>query len=171
MFGYGVNRKNETPSRGSLRAKCMVLMISSRVSVGNPRMNEPYSLMPFLCINAEPCSTCSRVIFLSSMFSKRGVAVSIPIYYATGSKKKAFWLSFLSGLADPVGAIVVWLILMPFMSAQMMGVIFSLIAGIMVFISLDELLPAAEEYGEHHIAVYGLIGGMVIMAISLLLLT
>lgn len=99
-----------------------------------------------------------------------GIAVSIPIYYATGSKKKAFTLSFLSGLAEPVGALVGYLILMPFMSDTVFGILFASVAGIMVFISLDELLPAAREYGEHHLSIYGLVGGMAVMAISLQLL-
>ncbi|MCP4214013.1 MAG: zinc transporter ZupT [bacterium] len=99
-----------------------------------------------------------------------GIAVSVPIYYATGSRKKAFLYSFLSGLAEPVGALVGYLILMPFINDTVFGILFAGVAGIMVFISLDELLPAAEKYGHHHHSVYGLVAGMAIMAISLLLL-
>ncbi len=99
-----------------------------------------------------------------------GIAVSVPIYHATGSKKKAFKFSFLSGLAEPVGAIVGFLILMPFLTNFIFGFIFASVAGIMVFISLDHLLPAAREYGKPHLALYGLIGGMGVMAGSLILL-
>lgn len=98
-----------------------------------------------------------------------GIAVSVPLYYATGSKKKAFLYSFLSGLSEPVGAFVGYLVLMPFMSDALMGIIFAFVAGIMVFISLDELLPSAREYGEHHLSIYGLVAGMMIMSVSLLL--
>ena len=98
-----------------------------------------------------------------------GIAVSIPIYYATGSKNKAFVYSFLSGLAEPVGAIIGYAILFSFINDLVFGILFASVAGIMVFISLDELLPTAQEYGYHHLAAYGLIAGMVIMAISLLL--
>ena len=98
-----------------------------------------------------------------------GIAVSAPIYQATGSKAKAFRYSFLSGLAEPVGALLGWLVLMPIMNDTVYGVIFAAVAGIMVFISLDELLPAAREYGEHHLSIYGLISGMAVMAVSLLL--
>lgn len=98
-----------------------------------------------------------------------GIAVSVPIYYATGSRKKAFWYSFLSGLAEPVGALVGFLILMPFLSPMLFGILFASVAGIMVFISLDELLPSAREYGKHHHSIYGLLAGMAVMAISLLL--
>jgi len=98
-----------------------------------------------------------------------GIAVSVPVYYATGSRKRAFWLSFSSGLAEPIGALVGYLLLMPFLSPTVFGVLFAMVAGIMVFISLDELLPAAEEYGEHHYSIYGMIAGMALMAVSLLL--
>ncbi|MDL2276977.1 zinc transporter ZupT [Parabacteroides sp. OttesenSCG-928-G07] len=99
-----------------------------------------------------------------------GIAVSVPIYHATGDKKKAFRLSLLSGLAEPLGALLAYLVLMPFMSPILMGCVFASVAGIMVFISIDELLPAAREYGEHHISIYGMIAGMAIMALSLILL-
>jgi ZIP family zinc transporter len=93
----------------------------------------------------------------------------VPVYYATGSKSKAFWLSFSSGLAEPVGALVGYLILLPFLSPVVFGILFAGVAGIMVFISLDELLPSAERFGEHHLSIYGLIAGMLVMATSLLL--
>ena len=99
-----------------------------------------------------------------------GIAVSIPIYYATGDRAKAFRLSLLSGLAEPVGALLAYLVLMPFMSATLMGCILAGVAGIMVFISIDELLPAAREYGEAHTSIYGVVAGMALMAVSLLLL-
>lgn len=99
-----------------------------------------------------------------------GIAVSIPIYYATGNRTKAFWYSVLSGVAEPVGGLVAYLILMPFMSAAVMGAMLAIVAGIMVFISIDELLPAAREYGEEHTAIYGVVVGMAIMAVSLIIL-
>lgn len=95
--------------------------------------------------------------------------MSVPVYYATGNRHKAFWLSFLSGLSEPVGALVGYLILFSFFNDMVFGVLFALVAGIMVFISLDELLPMAREYGEAHLAIYGLIGGMIVIAVSLLL--
>jgi len=99
-----------------------------------------------------------------------GIAVSVPIFYATGDRKKAFKLSFLSGLSEPVGAIIGYLLLYRFFNDVFFGIIFASVAGIMVFISLDELLPTAREYGEAHLSIYGLIAGMMVMAISLLLL-
>ncbi len=98
-----------------------------------------------------------------------GIAVSVPISYGTGSKRKGFILSFLSGLAEPVGALLAYFILMPFLSDTLFGVIFASVAGIMVFISIDELLPTAREYGLPHHSVYGFLAGMAVMALSLLL--
>jgi ZIP family zinc transporter len=98
-----------------------------------------------------------------------GIAVAVPIYQATGKRKKAFWLSFLSGLAEPLGALVACLFLIPFWSPSINGIVMAAVAGIMVYISLDELLPASEKYGEHHISISGLIAGMIVMALSLVL--
>ena len=98
-----------------------------------------------------------------------GLAVSVPIYYSTGNRKKAFWYSFLSGLAEPLGAIVGYFLLFQFFNDTVFGIVYGSIAGIMVFIALDQLLPAAEEYGSHHVTIYGLVSGMLVMAISLLL--
>lgn len=99
-----------------------------------------------------------------------GIAVSVPIYHATGSRKKAFWFSFLSGLAEPLGALVAMLVLFPFWTPQMEGVVMAAVSGIMVFISIDELLPAAGRFGKHHLSIMGFIAGMAVMAVSLLLL-
>jgi len=98
-----------------------------------------------------------------------GIAVSVPIYHATGNKRKAFWMSFLSGLTEPLGALVAYLFLIPFWSPLINGIVLSAVSGIMVYISLDELLPTAEKYGEHHVSISGLILGMIVMALSLLL--
>lgn len=99
-----------------------------------------------------------------------GIAVSVPIYFSTGSRRKAFWYSFGSGLAEPLGAIFAYLILMPFLTPILMQCTFTIVAGIMVYISLDELLPASHQYGFSHLSLYGLVAGMAIMAVSLILL-
>jgi len=98
-----------------------------------------------------------------------GIAVAVPIYHATGSKKKAFWLSFASGLAEPVGALIAFFFLLPFWTPVLDGFILSAVSGIMIYISLDELLPSAEKYGKHHLSIIGLVVGMVVMAMSLYL--
>lgn len=99
-----------------------------------------------------------------------GIAVSVPIFHSTGSRRKAFWYSFLSGFAEPVGALVAWLVLMPFISPALISCVMAAVAGIMIYIAFDELLPATHYYGENHTALYGLFLGMAIMAASLLIL-
>lgn len=99
-----------------------------------------------------------------------GIAVSVPIYYATASKKKAFFYSFLSGISEPIGAIVGFLILMPFLTEHILASLLAFIAGIMIYISMDELLPMAHRYGHGHTVIAGVVLGMFIMALSLSML-
>jgi len=131
--------------------------------------NFPEGLATFTAALTDPHLGVAIAVAIAIHNIPEGIAVSIPIFYATGSRKKAFWLSLSSGLAEPVGAAIGFLLLMPFLTPVVFGVLFASVAGIMVFISLDELLPAAEEYGEHHLSIYGLIAGMGVMAISLLM--
>ncbi len=98
-----------------------------------------------------------------------GIAVAVPIFHSTGSRKKAFWLSFSSGLAEPIGAVIAYMFLIKFWTPVLDALILSIVSGIMVFISLDELLPSAEKYGKHHLSIIGLVFGMLIMALSLYL--
>lgn len=98
-----------------------------------------------------------------------GIAVSVPIFHATGNRRKALTWSLMSGLAEPVGALFAALFIMPFWTPAVSAFLMALVAGIMVYISFDELLPGSEKYGHHHLAIIGVIGGMAIMAVSLLL--
>ncbi|MCP4552099.1 MAG: zinc transporter ZupT [Bacteroidetes bacterium] len=131
--------------------------------------NFPEGLATFTAALTDPNLGIAIAVAIAIHNIPEGIAVSVPIYYATGNKKKAFWYSFTSGLAEPVGALIGYLILMPFLSPVVFGVLFAGVAGVMVFISIDELLPTAREYGKHHLSIYGLIAGMAVMAISLLL--
>lgn len=131
--------------------------------------NFPEGLATFTAAYKDPTLGIATAVAIAIHNIPEGIAVSIPLYYALGNKKKAFFFSFLSGLAEPVGAIIGFLILMPFMNDAVFGILFASVAGIMVFISLDELLPTAREYGEHHLSIYGLITGMIVMAFSLYL--
>ncbi len=131
--------------------------------------NFPEGLATFIAALQEPSIAIPIAVAIALHNIPEGIAVSVPIYYATGSKKKAFLYSFLSGLSEPLGAIIGYLILRPFLNDTIMGIIFGMVAGIMIYISLDELLPSAREYGEHHLSIYGLVAGMILMAVSLLL--
>jgi len=132
--------------------------------------NFPEGLATFTVALRDPHLAIPVAFAIALHNIPEGIAVSIPLYYATGSRGKAFRLSFLSGLAEPAGAVAGYLILMHFFTDVVFGILFAAVAGIMVFISLDELLPTAREYGEAHIAAYGLVAGMIVMALSLLLI-
>ncbi len=131
--------------------------------------NFPEGLATFTAALSDPSLGIAIAVAIAIHNIPEGIAVSVPVYYGTDSRRKAFWYSFSSGLAEPVGAAVGYLILLPFLTPIVFGILFAGVAGIMVFISLDELLPAAREYGEHHLSIYGLIFGMAVMAVSLLL--
>lgn len=131
--------------------------------------NFPEGLATFTAAISDPSLGVPIALAIAIHNIPEGIAVAVPIYYATGSRKKAFKLSFLSGLSEPVGALIGYLLLSRFFNDAVFGFIFASVAGIMVYISLDELLPSAREYGEHHLAIYGLIAGMAVMAFSLLL--
>lgn len=131
--------------------------------------NFPEGLATFVSAFQDPKVAIPIVVAIAIHNVPEGIAVSVPIYQATNSRKKAFLFSFVSGLAEPIGALIGWLILMPIMTDVVFGVIFAAVAGIMVFISIDELLPASREYGEHHLSIYGMVAGMILMGFSLLL--
>lgn len=129
--------------------------------------NFPEGIATFFSALQEPSIAVPIVAAIAIHNIPEGIAVAVPICHATGSRAAAFRWAFLSGLAEPAGALIGWVILTPIMNDAVFGAIFAGVAGIMVFISFDELLPAAREYGEHHLSLYGLIGGMLMMAISL----
>ncbi len=132
--------------------------------------NFPEGLATFVTTLANPDVGFTIAVAIAIHNIPEGIAVSVPIFYATGNRKKAFAWSFLSGLTEPLGALAGYLVLRPFMTPAVAGATLAAVAGVMVFISLDELLPSAEKYGEHHLSIYGAVCGMLVMAASLLLL-
>ncbi|MCR9011371.1 MULTISPECIES: zinc transporter ZupT [Porphyromonadaceae] len=156
----------DTPPPKDTKLMRMGLMTALAIGIHN----FPEGIATFTAAVESPTLGIAIAVAIAIHNIPEGIAVSVPIYHATGDRKKAFRYSLLSGLAEPTGALLAYLVLMPFMSPVLMGCIFAAVAGIMVFISIDELLPAAREYGEHHISIYGLISGMGIMALSLILL-
>jgi len=161
--GGGNSQPDQTYNHGNL--KRMGLFSALAIAIHN----FPEGLATFTGALQDPTLGVSIAVAIAIHNIPEGIAVSVPLYYATGSKKKAFIWSALSGLSEPVGAVVGYFLLMHFFNELMFGIMFAGVAGIMVYISLDELLPTAEKYGEHHIAIYGVISGMVVMALSLLL--
>lgn len=131
--------------------------------------NFPEGLATFSAALTDPTLGIAIAVAIAVHNIPEGMAVSVPIYYATGDRKKAFFYSFLSGVSEPIGALVGYVVLRPFFTPTVFGLLFASVAGIMVYISLDQLLPSAEEYGEHHLCIFGVVLGMAVMALSLLL--
>lgn len=131
--------------------------------------NFPEGLATFVATLEDPTLGFHIAFAVAVHNIPEGIAVAVPIYFATGSRKKAFLYSFASGFAEPLGALIGYVLIMNFFNDMTFGILFAMVAGIMVFISFDQLLPAARTYGKHHVSVYALVAGMVVMALSLLL--
>lgn len=132
--------------------------------------NFPEGIATFMAAIHNPMLGLTIAIAVALHNIPEGISVAVPIYFATGSRSRAFWYSFLSGLAEPAGALVAYLVLRPYLNEGVMGVVLAAVAGIMVFISLDQLIPNAKKYDTGHLAVYGLIAGMGVMAVTLLMM-
>ncbi|HTV70499.1 MAG TPA: zinc transporter ZupT [Rhizobiaceae bacterium] len=131
--------------------------------------NLPEGLATFFATLDNPVVGLPLALAIAVHNIPEGVSIAVPVFYATGSKGKAVGAAFLSGLAEPVGAIVGYLLLAPFLSDVVFGAVFGVIAGAMVFLALDELLPAARAYARGHETVYGMVMGMAALALSLVL--
>ncbi len=158
---HEVHSVEEMKKRPSLHRVGMVVALSIAIH------NFPEGIATFTSALGSLSVAIPITVAIAIHNIPEGIAVSVPIYHSTGSRRKAFWISFLSGLAEPVGALIAYLFLMPFWSPVINGIVLAAVAGIMVYISLDELLPTSEKFGEHHISIAGLLSGMVVMAVSL----
>ena len=130
--------------------------------------NFPEGISTFVTALQDPALGFSIAIAIALHNIPEGISVSVPIYYATGSRGKAMLYSSLTGFSEPVGALAAYGLLVAHMSEFYFGGLLAIVAGMMIYISFDELLPSAQEYGEHHLSLYGLLGGMILMGLSLL---
>ncbi|MEJ2546051.1 MAG: zinc transporter ZupT, partial [Calditrichaceae bacterium] len=166
---HEIHMVEEIPEEGTSKNKQKLMRMGILTALAIGIHNFPEGLATFMGALKDPSLGVAIAVAIAIHNIPEGIAVSVPVYYATDNRKKAFTLSFLSGLAEPVGALVGYFLFIQFFNDLIFGVVFASVAGIMVFISIDELLPAAREFGEHHLSIYGLITGMIIMAVSLLL--
>lgn len=150
------------------RKSLMRMGIFTALSIG--LHNFPEGLATFVSALHDTSLAVPIAVAIAIHNIPEGIAVALPIYYATGNKKAAFRYSFLSGVSEPLGAVIGYLVLLPIMSETIFGVLFAAVAGIMVFISLGELLPTAGKYGSQCSVMNGVVIGMAIMAVSLWLL-
>jgi ZIP family zinc transporter len=151
-------------------AKETLLKTGLLVAVGIGIHNFPEGMATFAGTLQDVSLGVAIAIAIAIHNIPEGLAVSAPVYAATGSRGKAFLWSFLSGVAEPAGAAVAAVLLLPFLSATVLGLMLSVVAGIMVFISLDELVPAARSFGQEHLSIVGVVIGMAVMAASLWML-
>ena len=163
-----VRDPDELSEDRALRAR--LLRTGAVTAIALALHNVPEGFATFVAALQAPEIAIPVVAAIALHNIPEGLAVAVPVRRATGSRSKAFWLSTMTGLAEPVGAVIGYLLLAPVLTGEAMGAILAGVAGVMVFVSLDELLPAAEETGEHHTVIYSLIGGMAVMAVTLLVL-
>lgn len=158
----------------SRRGQCVkdrkLMRIGTFTAIAIGIHNFPEGIATFMSAMSDVAVGISIAVAVAIHNIPEGIAVSVPVYYATGSRKKALAWSVLSGFSEPIGALVGYFILRLFNASISLGYVFAMVAGIMVYISFDELLPAAHKYGKHHVAIYGLVSGMIIIGISLILL-
>lgn len=132
--------------------------------------NLPEGMATFFATLDDPAVGATLAVAIAIHNIPEGISIAVPVYYATGSRSKAVLATVVAGLAEPVGAVLGYLVLAPFLSATVLGLLFGAIAGVMVFLALDELLPAAKRHAVGHETTYGMIGGMAVLALSLVLL-
>ena len=159
---HRVEEENKTPDYTKLHR----MGIFTAIAIGIH--NFPEGLATFTAALKDPSLGIAITVAIAIHNIPEGMSVSVPIFFATGSRKKAFIYSFLSGLSEPVGALLGYFLFFKYFTDSTFGIIFAAVGGIMVFISLDELLPSAEKFGQHHLTIYGLLTGMAVMATSLI---
>ena len=142
--------------------------IKSAIAIGVH--NFPEGMVTFMTTLLDPAVGVSIAIAIARQNIPEGIGVAAPIYFATGGKKKALWLTFLSGVSEPLGAILAYLVLRPFLTTTLFGIVFAAISVIMVLNSYDELSPASPAYGETHLSLVRVIFGMLVMGVSLIIL-
>lgn len=160
---------NDSPEKKAKYSEKKLMRMGLLTALAIAIHNFPEGLATFSAALYDPAVGISIAVAIAIHNIPEGIAVAVPIKAATGSRGKALLHSFLSGLAEPIGALVGYFLLMQFFSPLTFGILFAAVAGIMVFISLDELIPTAREYDTGHTSIYGVIAGMAVMAISLLL--
>ena len=163
----GRHRHRHGAGWGGEARRARLLKTGLLVALGIGVHNFPEGITTFASTMHDPALGIAIAIAIALHNIPEGIAVSTPVYAATGSRGKALLWSVLSGLAEPVGAVLAAVFLLPFLNATVLGLALAAVAGIMVFISLDELIPVACSFCEEHLSILGVIAGMAMMALSL----
>lgn len=155
--GFDAHQRNQVARVGMMAA----LAITAH--------NFPEGMATFFATLESPSLGMPLALAIAVHNIPEGISIAAPVYFATRSRKLTVLACLISGLAEPLGAVLGYTFLKPFLSSTVFGGVFGMIAGVMVFLALDELLPAAKRYSDGHETVYGLTSGMAIIALSLVL--
>lgn len=161
-YTEGIAREHDAPNRKGFHRIGVMLALSIAIH------NFPEGLATFAVSLSDINVALPIVLAIALHNIPEGVAVAVPIHQATGNRWKALLYSILSGLAEPLGALMGFLILIPFWNETIEASVLGITAGIMVYISIDELLPTSERYGHHHLSIIGVVAGMMLMAITMI---
>jgi ZIP family zinc transporter len=157
--------------RGGCVKEPRIFRTAVLIALGVTIHNFPEGIATFAGALHDPRLGVAIALAIALHNIPEGLAISVPVYAATGSRANAFLWSFLSGIAEPIGALVAALFLLPFLTESLLSLVLAAVAGVMVFISLDELVPASCSFGgKEHLSILGVGIGMAVMAASLWLL-
>ena len=131
--------------------------------------NFPEGVATFMAGYEDAALGVSIAIAIAMHNIPEGISVAMPIWYATGSRRRAFQYTLLSGMAEPVGALLAFLVLRPFINGLVLGVLFGLVAGIMAYITVEELIPSSRQYGHDRAALWATLAGICVMPLTHLL--
>lgn len=161
-----INPHEEPGARSASLMRRMGVMTALAIAIHN----FPEGFATFFTALQDPVLAAPLAVAIAIHNIPEGAAIAVPLRETSGSRWRAVGWATASGLAEPLGAVVGFLLLQPFLTPAVLGVLFAGVAGVMVFVSVDKLLPTAIQTGRHHTAIYGLVAGMGVMALSLLLL-
>lgn len=128
--------------------------------------NFPEGIATFMAGMSNPSIGLTIAVAIALHNIPEGISVAMPIYFATGNKKRAFLYTLLSGISEPVGALLAYTVLQPFISNTLLGVLFSIVAGIMLYISIEELIPSSRQYGFTRLALTSTFAGICLMPLT-----
>lgn len=169
FIDFAIPDKQAVPAAGGKRsAQASLMHMGIVTAVAITVHNFPEGIATFMAGYADIRIGLPVAFSIAMHNIPEGIAVSVPVFYGTGSRSKAFATSTLSGLSEPLGAILAYLCLAPFMSGATLGAVFGIVAGIMIYIAFGELIPTSERYNRSRAAVSGVISGSIVMLLAMM---
>lgn len=168
LIDFAIPDKQAVPAAGGGSAQASLMHMGIVTAVAITVHNFPEGIATFMAGYADIRIGLPVAFSIAMHNIPEGIAVSVPVYYGTGSRSKAFFTSALSGLSEPLGAVLAYLCLAPFMSGATLGGVFAIVAGIMIYIAFGELIPASERYSRPRAAVAGVISGSIVMLLAMM---